>query len=277
MYVDEAGDPAAPTVVLLHGGGVGGWMWRHHVERLCARWHVLVPDLPEQGRSLTDKPITVERAAGLVAGLIEERAGGTAHLGGLSLGAQVAVEVLASRPELVARALVTGALVKTLPGASTIKAMTAPYWPFRNISALVRWNMRALEIPDEYFEDFARDTRSATLGSFSDIMRANMTFGLPDGLERARVPVLVAVGESEPAVMKESQRELLGVLPEAEGVLVRGHGHNWPIEAPDLFTAALEAWLTHAPLPAELEPVAGTVPTGRQAEVAASAQGASLR
>ena len=48
MYVQEVGPAGAPTIVLLHGAGVGGWMWRDTIAAL-SEVHLLVPDMPEQG------------------------------------------------------------------------------------------------------------------------------------------------------------------------------------------------------------------------------------
>ena len=53
MYVHESGTPGAPAVVLLHGAGASGLMWRDHVARLEDRFHCLAPDLPGFGRATT--------------------------------------------------------------------------------------------------------------------------------------------------------------------------------------------------------------------------------
>ncbi len=39
-----------PTILFLHGGGGGRWMWQPQVERL-ADYHLLIPDLPGHGDS----------------------------------------------------------------------------------------------------------------------------------------------------------------------------------------------------------------------------------
>ena len=46
----ESSDPSnAPTIIFLHGGGLGGWMWRYQVRAFEKQYHCLVPDLPEHG------------------------------------------------------------------------------------------------------------------------------------------------------------------------------------------------------------------------------------
>jgi len=46
-------------------------------------------------------------------------------------------------------------------------------------------------------------------------------------------------------------RELRQTLP-AKAVMAPGVGHIWNLEAPDLFTETVRAWVTDRPLPKEL-------------------------
>ncbi len=258
MYVHES-NPAGggPTVVLLHGGGVGGWSWRPVAERL-SDYHLLVPDLPGQGRSVAEGPFTFERAAALIAALIRERAhGGRAHVAGLSLGAQTLVQLLVDAPEHVISAFASGTLVRRLPGVALMRPMLRLYAPFKNLPALIRANMRSLGVPLTYYAEFAEDTRTATVDSLASILAANMSFGLPDGLNNMKDGVnfpqaLITVGQHEYGIMRRSAQDLVRKLPGAQGYIVQGAGHNWPIAAPELYERTLRAWITGAPLPAEL-------------------------
>jgi pimeloyl-ACP methyl ester carboxylesterase len=259
MYVQESGaaSSAAPTIVLLHGGGVGGWSWRPVAERLDD-YHLLIPDLPGQGRSGTEGPFTFDRAVTLVAGLIRDRAhGGKAHMAGLSLGAQTLVQLLADAPDMLLSAFASGTLVRRLPGAGLVRPMLWLYAPLKNLPALIRANMRSLGIPMEYYAEFAADTRGATTDALASILSANMSFGLPAELNNIRstlsVPrTLVTVGQREYGIMQRSARDLVARLPRGQGYIVRGAGHNWPVAAPELYARTLRAWITGAPLPAEL-------------------------
>jgi pimeloyl-ACP methyl ester carboxylesterase len=47
----EAGDPARPTVLLLHGFPTSSQMFRNLIPELAARYHVLAPDYPGFGAS----------------------------------------------------------------------------------------------------------------------------------------------------------------------------------------------------------------------------------
>jgi pimeloyl-ACP methyl ester carboxylesterase len=252
LYVRESGPENAPSVVFLHGGGVGGWMWEPALEHLRG-YHAIVPDLPEHGRSAAERPFTIRGAAQQVADLIRARArGGRAHVVGLSLGAQTAVQLLALAPELVERALVTGTLVRPIPGARLLAPLFRLYSPFRNVGFLVRANMRGFGVPERYYEQFREDTRLMGADALGRVMGENAAFRLPAGLERAGVPTLVLVGEHEPGAVRASARDLLAAIPGARAGVVTGVGHNWPVEAPDLFARVARAWLAGAELPREV-------------------------
>jgi len=54
VFYREAGDPAAPTVLLLHGFAASSFMYRHLIPVLADRYHVIAPDLP--GFGFTEAP-----------------------------------------------------------------------------------------------------------------------------------------------------------------------------------------------------------------------------
>ena len=54
VFYREAGDPTAPTVLLLHGFPTSSFMYRNLIPMLADRYHVIAPDMP--GFGLTEAP-----------------------------------------------------------------------------------------------------------------------------------------------------------------------------------------------------------------------------
>ena len=97
----EAGDPAKPKVILLHGlGGSGDTSWALTVPALAANYHVIVPDQIGFGRS--DKPMLNYRVGTYVDFLdkfMTELKVPKASLIGNSMGGWVAVLFAAQYPD----------------------------------------------------------------------------------------------------------------------------------------------------------------------------------
>lgn len=269
MYVDERGPADAATIVLLHGGGGGGWMWRPQVEGL-AGYHLLVPDLPEHGKSADDAPFTIDGTAVAVAELIALRAhGGRATVVGLSEGAQVTVALLGIAPERVERAIISSALVRPMPGAWMLTPGVVAWTfrlgvtPFKKSEWWMRLNMKgAAGVPEAFVNDFRRTFREATEQLLVHVIIENQRFRLPAGLERVTAPVLAVCGHGEYAVMRASTADVAAAIPGGKAYEVIHDGrpslaqqHNWNMNAPALFNEMVRAWLTESPLPDALRPL----------------------
>ncbi len=268
LSVRECGPASVPTICFLHGGGVSGWMWHPQVEALQGTYHCLVPDLPEHGLSAAIQPFTIEDAAHRVTELIRERGhGGRAHVIGLSEGAQIGVQLLASAPEVVDHAIISSALVHPVPGIGLLgpRAFVLIFHlfaaPFLHSDWYVRLNMRyGNALPERYFNEVREDTRRMTAASFTHMLLENQRFRMPAGLDQVSVPVLVVAGQHELALVRRSVRELVAALSAGQGYLVatnlRGaQEHSWNLQRPELFNAVTRAWLTDQPLPPGLLPL----------------------
>ncbi len=165
-------------------------MWQAQVEALKEEYHLLVPDLPEHGRSADIKPFSIAGSVALVAELIRTQArGGKAHVVGLSEGAQITLALLAAAPELVDHAIISSALVREMPGmgwfgAGTWTAMYRSIEPLNKYTWWARLNMRSNGIPEAYLAETLETYRCLTAEAFAHIIVENQKFRLPAGLEK---------------------------------------------------------------------------------------------
>lgn len=257
-------DEAKTTLLLLHGGGGAGWMWQPVVDRL-PEFHCLVPDLPEHGGSQQVKPFSMAFAAEKTTEIVREQAhGGRAVVIGLSEGAQVVVQMLATCPEVIEKAVISSALLLPMPGAkmysspgliSALFKMSVP--PFRNSDWWIKLNMKyAAGIPDVFYPQFKADFQAMTESQFVNLMVANQTFRMPEGIENAKVPALIVCGSHEYKAMKDSTQILASRLTGSQVYQINlGPGsslaseHNWAMTAPQAFADTIRNWLDGQPLP----------------------------
>ena len=118
MNVFQSGNPNGIPVIFIHGGAGGVWNWMPTVRRL-ENISAYLPELPEHGSSRFLGPFSIHSTADEIIRLIrEEIPGGKAHLVGLSVGGQVALDILARAPDVILNAVVSGSLALPLPGYS---------------------------------------------------------------------------------------------------------------------------------------------------------------
>lgn len=251
LYVKETGKNNKETMVFLHAGMSSGWIWNKHLESLND-YHCLVPDLPEHGQSIEIKPFTMEGAAERVIDLIKERAhGGRAHIVGLSLGAQTAVQILSIAPEVVDHVIISGTGVREFGSNFSIlmDIFYKIYIHLKNIDFFIKLGMKAQHIPVEYFEEVKKDTKALTSSSLNNITKANSSFRISEGLSRAKNKVLILVGEKEVKIVYESAVDLNKCLSNSKSYKVTNFGHTWPLESPELFISVVKSWINDKALP----------------------------
>jgi pimeloyl-ACP methyl ester carboxylesterase len=254
LYIEETGDPDGKPVIFLHAISTSGWMWSAQTERLNEYRNLRV-DLPGHGRSHQVPWISLQDTAHQVAEIIRNRAGGKAHVVGLSLGAYVAAELLANEPAVVDHAILSGLNVLPLPNPALMKIMGYAMLPFIKSSAFINMNAKTLNIPASEREGYAQTVRQTSRRAFLRASEDAANFRLSPKLKNANAPTLVVAGENEVDLIRQSIPLLVNTLPNARGFLAPGVGHGWNGEAPDLFAHMIRAWIENKPLPPELIPV----------------------
>jgi len=226
MQCVEFGQGHAQTVLLLHGGGLNWWNYRRAAQALAGDFHVVLPIL--DGHAGSDRPFTsLEDNAREILAWIDERLGGrVALLGGLSLGGQVAVEMLRQRPDLCDAALVESAAL--LPDRLT-HALVGP--TFGSGYGLIRrrWfsklQFRSLRMDPALFEDYYRDTCAIEKRDMIAFLKASTAYAAKD-LSAVTARVSVYVGARENRRMQRSARLLQAALPRASLRVLPGLCHG---------------------------------------------------
>lgn len=264
LFFEEYGSEQSKSILFLHGGGASGWSWRPIAEKLSDKYHCVIPDLPQHGKSQHIEPFNISFAVESLMEVVDSL-GTTDHwtMVGLSEGAQIGVEILAKFPEKFKFSILSGALIFPLPGTKWLTRNLLGWsydWfvkPFQKSDWYIRLNMSAsVGIPNLYFQQFKNDFQLLSKSAWINLMEANLTYRMPVDLRKAKTNTLFLSGDKEYQVMKESTIHLAETARHATAGFVKIPGrvslaqsHNWPLNAPDLAADIIHNWINQNYLP----------------------------
>jgi pimeloyl-ACP methyl ester carboxylesterase len=241
---ERAGD--GPPLVLLHGAALDGRAWQPQIAGLADEFTVVAWDEPGAGRS-SDLPAGFGLAdyADCLAELIEGLALGPAHVGGLSWGGTVALELYRRRPAVV-RTLVLADTYAGWRGSLPQEEVRARVEGFEQMVAAgadpfdpALPGLFAGEPLDQYvrlLEQIAGDVRPATMAQLVATMAAA---DLRDVLPGVQVPTLLIWGELDARSPLRVARQFEQAIPDAKLVVLPATGHLSNLEQPERFNSAV--------------------------------------
>lgn len=277
------GPEHAPTVVFLHGATVDHRSWDPQVESLRHRFRTVTTDLRGHGSSPDRGPFDVEAAVQDVLALLEVLDRPVA-LVGLSLGGNIAQEVVFRAPERVDALVVAdstcttadrGPLDKPLAVGLLAPMALLPGGLFRRRAA------RSVSSEPAVRDYVLASNRRRPARSAVQVLVALVAALHPEPGYRLPVPTLLLhgaqdrLGDIVPGTRAWADRE-----PRAEYAVVPDAGHSSNQDNPEAFTAVLVSFLDRV-LPGATTPApraggsprrftAGSWPGGRAAAVPAS-------
>ena len=227
MKCVEYGNQNPETIILLHGGGLSWWNYRDVAQLLSDRFHVVLPIL--DGHADSDAPFnSIEDNAARIISHIDEHFGGKVlAVGGLSLGGQIAVEMLTQRSDICRFALLESALVK--PSKLT-HTLIKPTFDMSYGLIKQKWfaKMQAayLGIPQKLFDDYYRDTCKITKEDMIAFLKSNSAYSTQPALRNAQAKVHIVFGSKEQSSIRTSGKLLNHTILGSTMEVLPGYSHG---------------------------------------------------
>jgi pimeloyl-ACP methyl ester carboxylesterase len=247
---EQAGE--GPPLVLLHGYvGDGASTWRAQLDGLRDACTVVALDLPGAGRS-ADPPEswTLGDFADCLVAFLSELGLDRPHVGGLSWGGGLALELYRRHPE-IPRTLILGSAYAGWAGS------LAP----DELAHRLRQVEQMADLPPERFvsevaptlvsdsasgplvDAFIASTYAFHPSGLRAMARSFAAADLRDVLPRIEVPVLLLYGEHDVRAPRSVGEALDAAIPDSRLVVLDGAGHLCNVEAAERFNAEVRAFL----------------------------------
>ena len=245
MTVMEFGKQNKDIVLLLHGGGLSWWNYREAANLLAEWCHVVLPVLDGHGDNEASFTSIEENAARLISYIDTHFGGQVLAIGGLSLGGQIAVEMLSQRKDICQYAVLESALVKPMK-------MTAVWIePIFGMSyGLIRQKWFAklqadyLGIPKELFEDYFRDTCKIRKTDMIAFLKANSLYTIKRSISETKAKVKIVAGAKEQKNIRDSAKFLHKTIPGSSLEILPGLRHgDLSINHPQDYARMLTEWI----------------------------------
>jgi len=243
--VVESGQQNPNVILLLHGGGLSWWNYREAAKILSAQYHVVLPIL--DGHADSDAPFTSieENAARLISYIDEHFDGQVLAIGGLSLGGQIAVEMLSQRKDICQYALLESTLVKSM---KLTAALIGPTFGMSYGLVKQKWFARIqaeyLGIPKVLFDDYYRDTCVIRKEDMIAFLKANSLYAIKPSLSETNAKVKIVAGSREQKNIRDSAKILQVTIPGSGMEILSGLRHgDLSINHPQSYAQMLTDWI----------------------------------
>ena len=245
MTVMEYGQQNPNVIMLLHGGGLSWWNYREVAQKLAAQYHVVLPIL--DGHADSDVPFTTieDNAARLISYIDTHFGGQILTIGGLSLGGQIAVEMLSQRSDICRYALLESVLIKPMKMTAALigPALCMSYGLIKQ-KWFAKLQADYLGIPKRLFSDYYRDTCKISKADMISFLKANSVYTIKSSLSETEAKVKIVAGSREQNNIRASVKVLYKAIPGSRMELLPGLRHGaLSINHPQNYVRMLTEWI----------------------------------
>ncbi len=241
MRYFAAGNPGDPVVLYIHGN-LGSGIWYENVMDVRG-FRTVAPDMPNFGFSDASGDYSMASYARYIAGFIDEVLGGEAcTVVGHSLGGVVAMELAATRPELIERLLLVS------PGPIDGLHTPTSHYPaierYKTDRDFLKAGLKMVTpfLKDEDFLERITDMAfRMDQGAFLGNPKA-LEIDLRDRLGKLPFPALLIRGDADIIITQDMARRTAEHLG-ADFKPIPNCGHSPMAERPEVFLRILKSFL----------------------------------
>ena len=237
MKFHEFGDKNLPSILLIHGGGSSWWNYLRQARILSEEYRVILPTLNGHGEEYQLDYVSTEDSALEILDYIKANCGGKLlAIGGVSLGGQIAMELLSLDSEIAEKAIIDGSICIPQPRLAKISIFLVSLFGklmFSKSSCKLQLSLMnkfypQLAYPDEikdyYMEDMPRTPNKTLVTIYKTYMGH---YKLKSRISKSKAQALYIYGEKELNSVKESARLFQQMHPDTILYEAKGYNHGY--------------------------------------------------
>ena len=255
MKFHEFGDKNLPSILLIHGGGSSWWNYLRQARILSHKYHVILPTLNGHGEEYQKDYISTEDSAQEILNYVRQNCGGKLFaVGGVSLGGQIAMELLSLDSDIAEKAIIDGSLCIPQPRfARSCNLLVSLFGKLMFSKSACKLQLSImnkiypqLAYPDEIKNYFIEDLPRTPIKTLVTIYKTYMgNYKLKNRISKSKAQALYIYGEKELNCVKESARFFQKLHPNTILYEAKGYNHSYlsaylPQEWIDLVVPFLE-------------------------------------
>lgn len=248
LYPSTAEGPVA-TVLLLHGLGSSTRDWSDQIPALVPEYQLLLADLRGHGQSDNPQgPYSIGAMAKDVASLVTVLALTDIHVVGLSMGAQVALQLALDYPAIVATVTVVNSPANMKPRRLRDKLTIIQRKSLVRLLGMRRLGriIASRLLPGDEFTErrqlFADRWADNDPASYQASLNAILGWDITPHLPSINQPILVVCASDDYTPLAWKMR-IIELAPNARMVIIDNSRHAIPVERPEAFNKALLEFL----------------------------------
>lgn len=240
IHAQQEGPADRPAVLLLHSLSANLHMWDPQAAALARNWRVIRMDMRGHGISTSvPGPYSMAQLAGDAFALLDELGVRQAHVGGVSIGGRIALQMAAMAPQRV---------LSLMPCDTALDFQPAGIWQERMNAAkanglaagadttMGRWVLDQ-SLPSS--QALRRMICSTDLQGWLGCAMALRDCRADEVLGRVNCPTTVVVGEKDPSTPVAAARAVQAAIPGSRLVVIPEAAHIPNFEREAEMTAAL--------------------------------------
>ena len=236
-------------ILFLHGLGSSVDDWKYQLDAFVNQFPIVLADLRGHGQSdCPEGPWSIADMASDMAELIENNFDGPLHVVGLSMGAQVAMQLALDYPDLLISVTAVNSPADMVPKLwqDRLKVLQrrvlVRIFGMRKVGEILSKRLfpgkEFAEVRQQFAQRWARNNPVA----YTRALKAILAWDITSELHRIKHPLLVIAASEDytPVVWK---RRIVELAPNASLEIIENSRHATPMDQPDVFNQVLKEFL----------------------------------